>query len=53
MGKGGRDQEYSQINGLRTLKGTVRPDYNDLRVLRTMATAVVSVLKKLDFDLEY
>ncbi len=53
MGTGGRDQEYSQINGLRTLKGNIRPDYIDLRVLRTIATAVVSVLKNLDFDLEY
>ncbi len=53
VGTGGRDQKYSQINGLRTLKGSVRPDYIDLRVLRTIATAGVSVFKKLDFDLEY
>jgi hypothetical protein len=40
-GDGRKDQEYSQINGLCTLKGTVRPDYIGLRVQRTIANVLL------------
>jgi hypothetical protein len=53
-GDGRRDQEYSQINGLRTLKGTIRPDYIGLRVQITIANCLghqrrLCMFKKVGF----